>query len=94
MNDADASNELYSWGLGQQYVLGSREEETQFSPVLVNPKMFKFAKVRQMGCGAGHVVVLTSRNDEDDSKPNLDFTLEMPSPPITADSASENQEVD
>lgn len=46
LNDADASNELYSWGLGQQYVLGSREEETQFKPVLVNPKMFKFSKVR------------------------------------------------
>lgn len=49
-----------------------------------------------MGCGAGHVVVLTSRNEEEDITPNLDFTLPLPSAPlpsVSADNDSVMQEV-
>lgn len=45
-----------------------------------------------MGCGAGHVVVLTSRNEEEDITPNLDFTLPLPSAPLPSVSA-ENDSV-
>lgn len=34
------SNKLYSWGRGDNYVLGSRQEENLHEPTIVNPKMF------------------------------------------------------
>jgi len=37
----DNLNQLYSWGMGSSYVLGSRDEENQFRPYTVHPKMFE-----------------------------------------------------
>ena len=34
-------NELYSWGIGYSYVLGTREEDNEFTPYKVHPKMFE-----------------------------------------------------
>jgi hypothetical protein len=34
-------NQLYSWGMGSSYVLASRDEENQFRPYNVHPKMFE-----------------------------------------------------
>lgn len=35
---AEETNELYSWGIGYNYVLGTRDDENSFEPVLVHPK--------------------------------------------------------
>lgn len=32
------SNEVYAWGMGSNYVLGTRDEENEFEPRLVHPK--------------------------------------------------------
>ena len=32
-----SENELYSWGMGYNFVLGTREEENVFEPVKVHP---------------------------------------------------------
>ena len=45
------TNQLYSWGMGENYVLGSREDENQYKPYKVNPKMFEDMPVLSMGTG-------------------------------------------
>ena len=32
------TNELYSWGMGSNYVLGSRDEDNLYEPTKVHPK--------------------------------------------------------
>ena len=46
--------------MGYNYVLGTREEDNMFEPVKVSPKMFFECKVRAVGTGSQHVVVLAS----------------------------------
>lgn len=64
INDAVPTNQLYSWGMGNSYVLGNRDEENQYTPYKVHPKMFEEFPVVDMGLGTQHVVVLTT-NDKD-----------------------------
>jgi hypothetical protein len=33
-------NQLYTWGMGSSFVLASRNEENQFRPYNVHPRMF------------------------------------------------------
>lgn len=54
------SNELYAWGMGDNYVLGTREEDNEYRPKLVNPKHFLENKVKQIGTGVQHLVFLTT----------------------------------
>ena len=34
----EESNEVYAWGLGENYVLGTRDDENEYEPKLVHPK--------------------------------------------------------
>jgi alpha-tubulin suppressor-like RCC1 family protein len=45
------TNQLYSWGMGSSYVLGNREEDNQYEPYTVHPKMFEELPVLMVGCG-------------------------------------------
>ena len=45
--------------MGYNYVLGTRDEENEFFPKLVHPKMYFESAVRDIGAGSQHVVVLT-----------------------------------
>lgn len=56
------SNQLYSWGMGSSYVLGTRDEENEYRPYKVHPKMFEEFPVREVALGTQHVVVLTSND--------------------------------
>jgi len=38
--------------MGYNYVLGNREEENEFKPIKVHPKMFFECPVRQVGAGS------------------------------------------
>jgi regulator of chromosome condensation len=58
-----SSNELYSWGIGENYVLGTREDENCFTPNLVSAKMFYDCKIRMVGTGTQHLAVLTATPD-------------------------------
>jgi regulator of chromosome condensation len=51
---------LYSWGFGENYVLGTRNDDNQYKPSLVHPKMFEELPVLSVGLGTQHVVVLTA----------------------------------
>ncbi len=46
--------------MGENYVLGSREDYNEFLPYTVDPKMFEELPVLMIGAGTQHVVVLTS----------------------------------
>lgn len=36
-----ANNEVYSWGMGENYVLGNRDDNNEFFPYVLHPKMFE-----------------------------------------------------
>ena len=61
------TNELYAWGMGDNYVLGTREDDNEFKPKLVNPKHFLENRVKQIGTGVQHLVFLTTASKEEDS---------------------------
>lgn len=73
----ETTNDLFSWGFGYNYVLGSRDEENQYKPYLVHPKMFFECKIRAVGTGNNHVVVLTSASPDDNNAPQFDFDLPL-----------------
>lgn len=41
-----SENELYSWGMGYNFVLGTREENNVFEPVKVHPMQFHNSSVQ------------------------------------------------
>lgn len=61
------TNQLFSWGMGYNYVLGSREEDNLSEPTLVHPMQFHNNRVKQIGTGSQHVVVLTTNSTDADS---------------------------
>lgn len=80
------TNQLYSWGMGENYVLGSREDDNQYKPYTVHPRMFDEFPVLMLGAGTQHVVVLTSDSQERQDFPQfaqevLDFKLPEPPKP-------------
>ena len=36
----ESANELYAWGMGENYVLGTRDTDNEFEPKQVHPKQF------------------------------------------------------
>lgn len=66
------ANQLYSWGRGDSYVLGSREEDNQFKPYTVHPKMFEELPIKDMGLGTQHVVVLTTSSQDSQEIPDFE----------------------
>ena len=46
--------------MSDNYVLGNREEENQYTPYKVHPKMFEEFPVKMVATGTQHVVVLTT----------------------------------
>lgn len=67
-------NAVYSWGCGDQFVLGTRNEDTQYEPYRVNPKQFNEMKVLELGLGSQHVVFLAVK-DPNFEKPKLDESV-------------------
>jgi alpha-tubulin suppressor-like RCC1 family protein len=83
--EGNKSHQLYSWGMGENYVLGSRDDDNQFYPYKVHPKMFEEFPVLQVGAGTQHVVVLTSENQDNQAFPKFaeevtNFVLPPPEP--------------
>jgi len=44
-------NQIYSWGFGENYVLGNRDDLNEHKPHLVDERMFEGKKVVQVSCG-------------------------------------------
>lgn len=87
------SNKLYSWGMGENFVLGTREDDNVDKPKVVHPKMFYEANVRQVGCGDAHVVVLCSKDGETkDDVPVLDFAQAVNNEPMASQKVEDKVE--
>ena len=48
---AKESNEVYAWGMGDNYVLGTRDDDNEYEPKLVNPKQFMENRVCTVSIG-------------------------------------------
>jgi hypothetical protein len=55
--DTSGLNVVYSWGIGNSYVLGTKEEDTEYTPYKVAPEMYKNMNILSVSCGTLHVVV-------------------------------------
>lgn len=71
--------------MGENYVLGSRDDDNQYVPYKVHPKMFEEMPVLMVGAGTQHVVVLTGESpDHRDFPPFaqevLNYALPAPEP--------------
>ena len=69
--EGNKSNQLHSWGMGENYVLGSRDDDNQYFPYKVHPKMFEEFPVLQVGAGTQHVVVLTTDSQDSQAFPQF-----------------------
>lgn len=45
------NNEVYSWGFGENFVLGTLKDDNEYLPHCVNPKMYEERKVHQLALG-------------------------------------------
>lgn len=69
-----ARNEIYSWGLGENFVLcnayrsdeGTIVEQNEFFPFKVDGDRFQDKNVQVIGCGINHIVALAT--DSPDQK--------------------------
>ena len=66
-------NEVYSWGFGESYVLGNRDDCNEFKPHKLDPRMFEEKKVLQIACGTQHVCALVQET-EDADMPKMDIS--------------------
>ena len=70
--------------MGEIHVLGSRDDENQFSPYTVHPKMFEENPVLSVGLGTNHSVVLAGSDTGKREVPVIDqkiVDLEVPDSP-------------
>ena len=56
--------EVYSWGFGENFVLGNRDDCNEFEPKILHPKMFEENPVVMMACGTMHAVALALESPE------------------------------
>lgn len=50
---------IFSWGMGDNYILGNKEEETVYIPTELEGKTYEQIPI-QIGLGAQHVICLCS----------------------------------
>lgn len=68
--------------MGENCVLGNREDDNAFKPYPVHPKMFYNCEVRHVGCGDSNVGVLCAATPETANElPQFDFNLPLPGQP-------------
>ena len=60
----NSSNKVYSWGVGDCFVLGNRKEKPENSPYLINHLFFKNLNVTDLSLGTMHVAVYLTEKEE------------------------------
>lgn len=55
---------VFSWGMGENYVLGNRDDCNEFFPYKLDPRMFEEHVAVQIGCGTQHTVALVLESNE------------------------------
>lgn len=94
--DKGASNEVderlnvvYSWGIGNSYVLGNKDEDTVYTPQEVKPEQYKNLNPISVSCGTLHVVVKAINPDEKEEDYGLDPTIHITPPEIAKEQVTE-----
>ena len=59
--------------MGENYVLGNRKDDNQFTPYLIDPRMYEENTVAMIACGTQHTVALALASP-DGKIPELDKT--------------------
>ena len=75
-------NKVYSWGIGNSYVLGTKDEETRFTPYSVASDMYKNLNPLSISCGTLHVVVRAITTDEKEEDFELDPSVHEVQPKL------------
>ena len=75
------TNEVYSWGFGENYVLGNRDDCNQFTPYLLDPRMFEENPVVSIACGSMHSCALV-KESADAKFPELDESKFVVAAPV------------
>ena len=76
----DKNNKIYSWGLGDSFVLGNKKEKAEITPYLINNLFFKNLYVENLALGCYHVVVkLIEKKYEEQNreKSNIDNKIDI-----------------
>jgi regulator of chromosome condensation len=68
------NNQIYSWGMGENYVLANKSDDTVFSPFTVPKTFYKDKTVDQLSLGAQHVVVALL---QEETRPQLEFDISV-----------------
>ena len=59
----NSTNKVYSWGVGDNFVLGNRKEESENTPYLINHLFFKNLFVNDLSLGSAHVSVYLTEKE-------------------------------
>jgi regulator of chromosome condensation len=68
-------NKVYSWGMGDCFVLGNRKEKSEQSPYLVNHLFYKNLYVSDLALGSAHVVALLIEKKEMNQDINMNMNM-------------------
>ena len=81
---AICGDEVYSWGMGENYVLGNRDDCNQFKPYKLDPRMFEGHKVTMMGLGTQHAVAVASTTEvrAEPAEEEAKVTVAEPAKPV------------
>lgn len=68
------NNQLYSWGTGDSYVLGTRKEDDSNTPFKIPKEFFKNQIIDNISLGANHVIISTlDPSMQNEKLPELEF---------------------
>jgi hypothetical protein len=70
------TNQAYSWGFGESYVLGNKKDMNQETPFAIPKGFFFNLNVEQIGIGSQHVVVGLFDASGDNKRPVLEYDVE------------------
>ena len=57
-------NNVYSWGMGESYVLGNKKEKQEKKPYLIKSAFYKNLKVTDISLGCSHVAVVLKQDSK------------------------------
>ena len=73
------NNKVYSWGSGDNYILGNKKEKSEKKPYLIDSKFFKNLRVTDLDMGCAHVAVVLTKDERlyDVEKRNNDINISI-----------------
>ena len=74
------NNQVYSWGTGDSYVLGTKEEDDANTPYAIPQQFFKNQIINNMSLGANHVIfTMRDPSCEGEKLPSLEYDVKKAS---------------